>query len=106
MIKSGHIRLIEGKVKFEYFELPHPDDNYASLVIPNAKVKASHKKAMKAYEASKRLVEVSNVKRRKSGFGGDAYFLYNSKELTDTLLINNQPCKAEVNGKATIIELD
>jgi len=102
MIKPGYIRLIDGKVKFEYYELEKPDKkNYYGTTASDYYIYA-----MQKYEASKRTIEVSNVVKESINV-----WYFHPTELNIIVLKNgervkiNQNCKAEVNGKATIVEL-
>jgi len=93
MIKPGYIRLIDGKVKFEYYELEKPNYNDYEKV-------GYYQLDLEKYLASKRTIEVSNV---------DGRILINrdingEPELAGEL-DNKQPCKAEVGKTATIIKL-
>ena len=91
--------LITDKVIFVYYELPKPEKaNYSTR-----NNYLSFQKAMKKYEASKRTVEVSNTYSISVLNSQNAYILIDEK--TEFIKHNNQPCKAEVNGTATIIEL-
>ena len=98
MIKDGYIRIKE-KIYFEYYELEKPYLTYSD----RAKDFIHYQEAMKEYEASKRLVKVSNVFYGKIS---EAWLyeqkLYDKYELE---VEDGQPCKAEVNGTATIVEL-
>ena len=94
MTKPGYIEITD-KVRFVYHELPKP-------LRRNYPWDGFHKehfdKALKAYTASKRTVEVSN------------YYDLHEKAIrivdARCQLENNQPCKAEINSKtAKIIEL-
>ncbi len=104
-MKTGHIRFgIDRKVYFEYYELPEPPTDKKM-----ANFSYGYTIAMKKYEASKQLIEVSNkydpFKVNKSIY----WILLSNKDLPvnwHVVTDNNQPCKAEVTGdKATIVEL-
>ena len=101
-MKSGHIRITD-KVYFEYYEL----ENTKPLPYMNGWVfsKSKYNKALKAYEASKQLVEVENV----YWWDESKVWTYTSryyKEFDAKEVINNQTCRAEIkDNKATIIEL-
>ena len=98
-MKTGHIRLIDGKVKFEYCELEKPD-SYTYERARDFNFDCSYyQNEIKEYEASRKLVEVSNYWRE---FNRTTGMIVNK---VIELIENNQPCKAEVNDKATIIEL-
>jgi len=95
--------IIKDKVYFEYYGL----EDIKPLPWMGGWVfsKSKYNKALKAYEASKQLIEVENV------FWGELSekWLYDDEgscnEISDKV-INNQPCKAEIKGeRATIIEL-
>ncbi len=92
--------LITDKVIFVYYELPKPEKaNYSTR-----NNYLSFQKAMKKYEASKQLIEVSNVYYDAENFE----WWYDVECIKEDLGLvkNNQPCKAEVTGnKAEIIEL-
>ena len=93
MTKPGYIRIINGIVKFEYHELKKPnliDHKYYDGFL-------------KAYEASKQTVEVSNIT---ASYDKDGKIMEWFRALgVEGIGKNNQPCKAKVNGKAKIIEL-
>ena len=100
MIKPGRIRIgIDRKVYFECYGLPEPNsNNYGWSSIEMLK----YHKAENKYEASKQLIEVSNVCC--DIWLPKLYFI--SKCGTKHTVKNNMPCKAEVtDNKATIIEL-
>jgi len=116
----GKIR-IKDKVYFEPegLEKPKERDYYKHVFIDFETVpvfkELVYNKAMKEYEASKQLVEVSNY--------GEKYICPQCGDFPDIIypkeqrswchkcvvswfyVTNNQSCKAEVNGTATIIEL-
>ena len=108
MVKDGYIEITD-KVRFVYYELKKPDlDNFKKHPVW---AYAEYDKALKAYEASKRSVEVINkiqsLKTKKIRW----IWLLNADN-NWTRFKDNQPCrgkiennKAEVNGKAEIIEL-
>ena len=104
-MKTGYIRIIGGKLIFEYYKLLEPDSYIADdYCLPEYK----WKQQMKEYEASKRTVEVSNdYSIHRFGNAVHLSFKDESGKLIDliTNIPDNQPCKAEVNGKAKIIEL-
>ena len=114
-MKTGKI-IITDKVYFEYYKKEEPDgyvpDGYT---LPEERFEEQ----MKAYEASKQLVEVNNVEvvyewpdevenpndDKIYGYSLDLYEP-GEKNITTKMIKNNQPCKAEIIGeKATIIEL-
>ncbi len=104
IIKPGHIRIgIDRVVYFEYYLLEKPDRNsekYFDYATPE--LSAEWINEMEKYEASKQLVEVSNVCC--DIWLPKLYFI--SKYGTKHTVKNNMPCKAEVTGdKAKIIEL-
>ncbi len=103
MIKPGHIRLgIDRKVYFEYYELEKPNESYYFEGRHLLFRKDTLQGDMKEYEASKQLIEVSNVYYNPEANRAFIVFPHVSIKFT-----NNQPCKVEVTGnKATIIELN
>ncbi len=104
MIKPGKIRIKDQKVFFEPdgLEKPNPDNYewYNSL-------SKGYEYDLHEYEASKQLIEVSNVLWNNSD--KDIYALSVGDEKSEEQIIygkNNQPCKAEVTGDTcTIVEL-
>jgi len=102
MIKPGHIEIVDNEFVFVYHELEKPNYNDYGKV-------GYYQLDLEKYLASKRSVEVSNVLPRllprlneqKVDIYYDVIFDRNNFEQ----IKNNQPCKAEVNGKATIVEL-
>ena len=103
MIKTGHIR-IRDKVYFEYYELEKPDQNDVGKY---GEFSNKYFDDLREYEASKRLVEVNN--KTHAAKNSLRYWLLlphkaGKIEIWD-IVRNNQPCKAEVKEKATIIEL-
>ncbi len=109
-MKTGHIR-ITGKVYFEYYELEKPDkkDYYRHGFIDFETVpifqELAYNKAMEEYEASKRLVEVSNVKKKRISEMKKWVIMYYIDWMRKQRIYGNEPCKAKVNGTATIVEL-
>jgi len=96
MIKPGHIRITD-KVYFEYYKLEEPDGYVADgYTLPNYK----WEEQMKAYEASKQLIEVSN-ETYPVMVTNNAYWILLHKSWI--IIINGKSCKAEVNGKTVII---
>ena len=97
--KDGHIRIIDNEVIFEYYELEKPE-----LICRCSGCLEIYEKRIVTYEASKRLIEVSNVKRIHW-----LYFFYFGSTIVmhpDYELKDGQACKAEIIGKtATITEL-
>ena len=93
-IKEGYIRITD-KVYFEYYDLEKPNpnsENYFDYATPE--LSTEFIKAMKEYESSKRLVEVSNV----SWSELSKRWLY-GKKMAGTWENgpkNNQPCEAEI----------
>lgn len=115
-MKPGKIVIgIDKKVYFEYYLLEKPKmGDFLILAYLGKRHELpetgrvldteKYNKAMKAYEASKRSVEVSNVYWNTEFFE----WWYDPKTPDDKVegtVINNQPCKAEVTDKAKIIEL-
>lgn len=101
-MKTGKI-VIKDKVYFEYCQLYKPDKKdlkyYHNSILINNQLKIEYLKDMKAYEASKQLIEVSNICWRLDGIWT---LSTNDEKFT---VKNGTPCKAEVNGTAKIIEL-
>ena len=95
MIETGKI-VIKDKVYFE------PD----GLEKPNVKIhsRGGLFNAMKEYEASKQLIEVSNWIKI-DGAGKKCQLLLTKMRIASKFIPDKQPCKAEVTDKATIIEL-
>jgi len=93
--------VITNKVYFEPegLEKPREDDYWIGS-------KSEYLLLMEEYEASKQLIEVSNVTW---GSTKEWIWIYSSLikgiKLTSGEVENNIPCKAEVNGTAKIIEL-
>ena len=104
--KPGYIRFIGEKIKFEYYELEKPNvDNFRKHF---AWTYAECDESMRKYEASKKLIEVSNVNKRKNEWYYDNIGIKcpnTDWTVSKAKVINNQPCKAEVTDKAKIIEL-
>ena len=112
----GHIEITD-KVNFVYYELKKPDitdyeyPHHVRLNYDQSWEKCEYLKELERYEASKRTVEVSN--KRYFNSSTIVVLLWNNKPYKGRLNINgenriifdNQPCKAEVNGTAIIIEL-
>ena len=103
MVKDGYIEITD-KVRFVYYELKKPDlDNFKKHPVW---AYAEYDKALKAYEASKRTIEVSNAKKcENNDKNGDVVCVIFIDTFEDYFVKNNQPCKAKVNSKAEIIEL-
>lgn len=102
MKKPGYIRFIDNKVKFEYYELEKPDiDDYISEFLDGLE---DFYQAERDYEASKRVIEVSNILYYR-GNPETAALTFETKE-EPIFVIGGESCKAEVeNNIATIIEL-
>jgi hypothetical protein len=104
----GHIKIQDNKIVFVYPKLPKPDWSLTlKMVLRNGgeedDARMGYNVEIKAYNASKRKVEVSNVKRIKwlyFFYFGDKVIMHPNYELK-----HNQPCEAEVNGKATIVKI-
>ena len=95
----GIIRIIDNKVKFEPDGLPKPEK--CAILASEYPIAYSilKRKLQEEYEASKQLIEVVNVT-----FHIDKYYVVLNG--FPKRIKNNQPCKAEVEGKTcTIIEL-
>ena len=106
---------IDNKVYFEPDELPKP----SKAIYNRAKLYHFENLIIQKYEASKQLVEVENAEAVYEWFdeidnpNDDKIYGYSfnfhkpdEKGNTAKMIINNQPCKAEIKGnKATIIEL-
>ena len=96
--------VIKDKVYFEYYLLEKPTKEmlkWDSMLIQEK----AYNHSPKAYEASKQLIEVSNVFYWKES----KYWTFTSRFKRDfehKKVINSQRCKAEVNGKTCkIVEL-
>jgi len=104
---KGHIRIgIDKLIYFEPDGLDKPDEHDYVYGFGGYlhRDKKKYNKAMKAYEASKQLVEVENVKQIQWLY----FFYFGSKVIMhpDYELKNNQPCTAKItDNKATIISL-
>jgi len=103
MTEPGKI-VIKDKVYFEPDGLEKPDAPDFPYDKNDSFVKLAYSlfdMALKAYEASKQLIEVSNV------IYDDLIEHVWVLNMIDGLVLpkNNQKCKAKVNGKAEIIEL-
>ena len=99
----GKIR-IKDKVYFEYYELEKPDVVAFEQAMNYHFVSEYYQNIIKEYEASKRLIEVSNVFW--SDLSKEWLFGRKMKGSWSDGPKNNQPCKAEINGKTcTIVEL-
>ena len=100
-MKLGHIRIIDNKVKFEPDGLPEPNNIYY-LFVPLRE----WCRAMKEYEASKQLIEVSNNNVISKDFPNIAYIKIGEEPTNSNQITNNTSCKAEITGKTcTIVEL-
>jgi len=98
--KKGRIVIgIDRKVYFEPDGLPKPDQNDVKKYIENSN---KYFNDLKEYEASKQLIEVSN-ETYPIIVTNNAYWILLHKSWI--IIINGKSCKAEVNGKAKIIEL-
>ncbi len=100
MINPGHIRIIARKVYFEYYllEKPKPICGCDSCSI-------RYRRASIECKASKQLIKVVNVEEAKTKW----FYKYRCgyKALAGKMVVNNQPCKAEVIGDTcTIVELN
>lgn len=108
----GHIRIKDNKVIFVYRELPVPrKDAYqiqqVGVVAGNIVETESFRErdfleAMKEYNASKREVEVSNAEEPFCGYESCTYLKIGKVKY---VIKDNQPCEAEINGKAKIIKI-
>ena len=101
MIKPGYIRFIDGKVKFEYYELEKSDKQKFWNVEFTHFLKGCYSVALKEYEASKQSLEVRNQQWSENNKTITAITIGDKVEWVK----NKQPCKAEVGKTATIIEL-
>ena len=106
-MKTGKI-VIKDKVYFEYYELEKPENKDHSAYAAEdllSLLAQFYKEAMKKYEASKQLIEVSNVKqisRLYFFYFGSKIIMHPNYELKDGTKV-----KAEITGdKATIVELN
>ena len=118
-IKIGYIQIKDNKVVFIYHKLEKPDPNsthYFDYATPELCIE--FKIAMKEYEASKREVEVDNVTtiyewpNEIDNPNDDKIFGYafdlpkpDKQGNTAKMIKHNQPCEAEVNGKAVITKI-
>ncbi len=105
-LKPGHIRIgIDRVVYFEPDGLPKPDEKNYSFEVDEGLPSLHYKHDLEEYEASKQLIEVSNVfwggVLRKWVFEHDNPYL----KINGVLVKDSQPCKAEVGKTATIVEL-
>ena len=108
-METGHIR-IKDKVYFEPDGLPKPDEITLLNLIAEYEgdeyeAKIGFLKKVQEYEASKQLIEVSNVV-----YENVFEMWYYEPEFDWSkhghIVKNNQPCKAEITGEsATIVEL-
>lgn len=116
IIKTGKIKIKDNEIVFVYFELPEPkwiDYNDIGFSLEQKALKGTYNQAMKEYEASKREVEVENiivVTDKKSKFLLKCYvnendMRFKSKFFVGEFIKHNQPCEAEVNGKAMITKI-
>jgi len=102
MIKPGYIRLIDGKVKFEYYELEKPD-SYTYERARDFNFDCSYyQNEIKEYEASKRTIEVSNEIYPVTIMLDKKWILLKKDW---KIVKGNETCEAEVTDKATIVEL-
>ncbi len=113
-MKPGHIRIgIDRKVYFEYYKLKKPKEkDFLSISKGHESEKERFDKqiwneAVKEYEASKQLVEVSNIYFVTWQENCPVHWAYKSDnmDLDKKRVKNNQLCKAEVGKTATIVEL-
>ena len=111
MVKPGYIRIKDQKVYFEYYELREPDNDRLkfALIMGYGKYKRASEEYTRdfiKYKASKQLIEVTNVKKKRISEMKTWVIMYYMDWMNKQRVYNNQPCKAEVTGKAaTIIEL-
>ena len=103
---TGHIRITD-KVYFEYYELDEPNVN--DYEYYDGFITEDYPMAMKAYEASKQLVEVKDINYSplsQTWILEPFDFLDFALDPNQYVVINNQICKASIkNNKATIISL-
>ena len=100
-MKPGHIRIIDNKVKFEYYKLEKPKElSWSDGIVAGYD---NFIKAVAEYEASKQLMEVSNEYLM---LFEKILWINNKSGRQKFIIKNNQPCKAEItDNKATIVEL-
>ena len=98
MIKPGKI-VIKEKVYFEPKGLEKPNKDHYNL--NELFVFESYQRSLIAYEASKRVIEISNEQWSENNKDISAITIRKKIELIE----NNTPCKAEINGTAKIIKL-
>ena len=93
MIKPGHIEIQDNKVIFVYHELKKPkrEEHYTQIEF---------EKAVNEYKASKREVEVRDVP---INITDKVCFIQLRNR--ERCVKHNQPCEAEVNGKAVITKI-
>ena len=103
-MKTGYIRIIDGILKFEYYKLEKPEEpecfNSNSGLRSSQTQEVIYNSQLDKYEASKRTVEVEDI-----GKTAEDKWILLTDGCPNLKLENNQPCKAEVNGTAKIIEL-
>jgi len=107
MIRLGYIRLTD-KVYFEYCRFKKPDPNNFKYWISSYFRENLFTHDTQEYEASKQLIEVSNVNKIKKEWYYDNIGIKcpnTDWTVSKRKVLNNQPCKAEVNGTAKIIKL-
>lgn len=114
MNQPGKI-VITDKVYFEYFQLYKPDKKelkyYHNSTLISNQLRSEYLKNVKEYEASKRIVEVSNVfpclLPRLNEQKVDIYYDVIFQDKSFEQVKNNQPCEAEVeNNIATITKIN
>ena len=98
-MKTGKIVLgIDKNLYFEYYELGKPPPSYESgCHLGYRELK------LKEYEASKRLIKVSNKNYQIANTSNQYWILINREH---KMVKNNQKCKAKITGDTcTIVEL-
>lgn len=111
MKQPGHIRIKDNKVYFkpDGLEKPNEKDFYGTRKNKFIFHISYYKKVMAEYEASKRVIEVSNVfwsELTKLWIFTGSHLIKGIK-LTKGEVENNQPCEAEIeNNVAMIIKIN
>ncbi|MBA7500889.1 hypothetical protein ES704_03651 [subsurface metagenome] len=99
MIKPGHIEIRDNKIIFVYHELPKLDE---SLYDEKFGFEDAYYEDLDKYQASKREVETSNV-INVSLNDCCKWKVYIEGKYPASIIINNQPCEAEVTDNKAII---
>jgi len=94
----GHIEITDKGIIFVYYELEKPEkDNFNCAGFFD---EFGFNLQMKLYLASRREVEMNDVSKI-----GNQWILDSGYPFEPYPLKHNQPCQAEVNGKATILKI-